>query len=201
MSSGEKSFVAFGCGTSKRILMIPFNEFNEWIDGLNITEKEGRFYWHVHIDRAGEHYSLRRKKGFEPIHNLSGHGLGEYETHVPPTIPNDSRLDERVLEDGMAIAIEPFATNGEGNVKESQQSEIFQIDEPKPVRNPFARKILEFAKKEYKSLPFAERWLDKNPCFSSLLHNQIPALARAILNRSKHLPERLPLRKLKLSDR
>jgi len=67
LSGGEKSFVVFGCGASKRILMIPFNEFDKWIDGLNITEKEDRFYWHVHVDRVGEQYSLKRKKGYEPI--------------------------------------------------------------------------------------------------------------------------------------
>ena len=117
----------------------------------------------VRLDKIGKEIEKTiRGYGFEPVHNLSGHGLEEYETHAPPTIPNDSRLDDRVLEDGMAIAIEPFATDGQGFVKESQQSEIFQLEEVKPVRNMFARKILDFVDKEYRTLPFAERWVQEN---------------------------------------
>ena len=99
--------------------------------------------------------------GFNPIQNLSGHGLKEYLTHAPPTIPNIETRDDRALEDDMAIAIEPFATDGRGFVKEAPQSEIFQVDEAKNVRNPNARKILEFVLEEYKTLPFAERWISR----------------------------------------
>ncbi len=102
-----------------------------------------------------------KKAGFNPIQNLSGHGLAKFQCHTIPTVPNYETRDERVLEDDMAIAIEPFATDGAGFVKEAPQSEIFGLDEPKNVRNMQARKIIDFIIDEYDTLPFAERWIAK----------------------------------------
>jgi methionyl aminopeptidase len=101
------------------------------------------------------------KKGFKPVQNLSGHGLKHFEQHAEPSIPNIAKKDSRVLEDGHAYAIEPFATNGEGIVHESQQSEIFALAEPRPVRSEHARKLLELIAEKYDALPFAERWIAK----------------------------------------
>ena len=101
-------------------------------------------------------------KGFNPIQNLSGHGVDEYSAHTYPTIPNIASQDERVLEDDTAIAIEPFATNGKGFVKEGNPAEIFMLEEQKPVRSKEARKILEFIVEEYSTLPFAERWIQRD---------------------------------------
>ena len=103
-----------------------------------------------------------KNKGFVPIANLSGHGLAEYETHVPPTIPNFNNKSTQVLEEGIAIAIEPFATNGIGRVIDTKESEIFKIDTPRAVRQPVARKILEYVANEHQQLPFCRRWLAKN---------------------------------------
>ena len=97
--------------------------------------------------------------GFKPVQNLSGHGLLPFMAHVSPTIPNTGKRDDRVVEEDMVVAIEPFATDGEGWVKESQQSEIFELEEPRQVRNLAARQIMEEAAEKYKTLPFAERWL------------------------------------------
>ncbi|MCX6799174.1 MAG: type II methionyl aminopeptidase [Candidatus Diapherotrites archaeon] len=102
-----------------------------------------------------------KAKGFNPIQNLSGHGLKRWEQHAPPSIPNNERKDERKLEDGNAYAIEPFATNGEGWVRESQQAGIFALEEPRQVRNQYAREVLGFIAEEYQTLPFAERWLQE----------------------------------------
>lgn len=99
-----------------------------------------------------------KEKGFKPIYNLGGHGLGKNDIHAHPSIPNHVSGTTNLLEEG-AIAIEPFATTGDGYVSESSQVEIFSIKEGKNVRNPYGRKILEIAKKY--SLPFAERWLRK----------------------------------------
>lgn len=62
-----KSYVAFGCGSSKRVLLIPFSDFNLWLEGMWTTQKEDRYYWHVAIYRTGEKYSLHRKKGQKNI--------------------------------------------------------------------------------------------------------------------------------------
>jgi len=102
-----------------------------------------------------------KAKNFQPVQNLSGHGVSEYDAHTYPTIPNVANNDPKELEDGMVIAIEPFSTNGQGFVREGSQAEIFQLEEGRSVRGKEARKILDFVEENYSSLPFAERWLQR----------------------------------------
>lgn len=96
--------------------------------------------------------------GFSPVRNLSGHGLGKFDIHTYPTIPNFDTGDETELEEGMAIAIEPFATKGEGIIYESGNPNVFQLIAKKPVRNPFTRNALKEIEK-LSGLPFAKHWL------------------------------------------
>ena len=100
------------------------------------------------------------KKGFRPIINLSGHGLDRFQVHAAPTIPNISVENDITLEEGMVIAIEPFATNGAGMVYESSNPTIFTLAEEKPLRRPESRKVLEEIK-TYNGLPFASTTLYK----------------------------------------
>jgi hypothetical protein len=67
LNSAPKSYVAFGCGTSKRVLLIPFSDFEPWLEGMWTTQKDDRYYWHVVIYRKGDKYSLHRKKGEKTI--------------------------------------------------------------------------------------------------------------------------------------
>ncbi|MBD3248869.1 type II methionyl aminopeptidase [Candidatus Woesearchaeota archaeon] len=97
-------------------------------------------------------------RGFAPVRNLSGHGLGEYKIHTKPTIPNYDNGDETELKEGDVIAIEPFASAGAGVVYESSPASVFELIEKKPVRNMFTRKILKEIE-GYKDLPFCRRWL------------------------------------------
>jgi hypothetical protein len=62
-----KSYVAFGCGSSKRVLLIPFSDFNPWLEGMWTTQRDARYYWHVAIYRTGYKYTLHRKKGHKNI--------------------------------------------------------------------------------------------------------------------------------------
>ena len=98
--------------------------------------------------------------GFSPIRNLSGHGLAPYDVHSSPMIPNFDDGDTNILEDGMIIAVEPFATNGAGIVIETANATVFALDEPRPVRDRVTRQILEDIKK-FNGLPFAKRWLQQ----------------------------------------
>ncbi|WP_406660194.1 type II methionyl aminopeptidase [Methanolobus sp. ZRKC3] len=96
--------------------------------------------------------------GFKPVGNLTGHGLGQYLPHVPPSIPNRKGMGGAILQTGDVIAIEPFATDGVGKVVDGTLTEIFQLVDVKPVRLPAARKLLKELK-PYSTLPFAKRWL------------------------------------------
>lgn len=98
--------------------------------------------------------------GFNPVRNLSGHGLNQFEVHSYPQIPNFNNKDEEVLED-QAFAIEPFATNGVGLIEEKGTPNVFSQINNKNARGSFTRQILNQIK-TYEGLPFARRWLQRN---------------------------------------
>ncbi len=103
-----------------------------------------------------------KRAGFNPVENLSGHGLGQYNQHVPPSIPNVGRSASGKIEEDHAYAVEPFVSTGKGWVVEAAGAEIFQEDEPRNIRSPSARKILDHLLDKYHGLPFAERWIEQD---------------------------------------
>ena len=113
------------------------------------------------------------RRGYRPIANLTGHGLDQYVLHRDPTIPNIAINGGTVLEEGMAFAIEPFATTGSGRVGEKTRVEIFSQIAEKPVRIPPARAVMERVR-DRQGLPFSRRWLnDKKMDFA------LPGLVRS----------------------
>ena len=100
------------------------------------------------------------KHGFKPIRNLSGHGVGKFIIHGPPSIPNYDNGTETKLIEGEVIAIEPFATDGAGKVEEETNAEVFMLVDRKPVRNLFVKEVLKEIDR-YDGLPFTTRWLTK----------------------------------------
>ncbi|MBW6471051.1 MAG: type II methionyl aminopeptidase [Methanosarcinaceae archaeon] len=97
--------------------------------------------------------------GLKPISNLTGHGLAQYYAHAPPSIPNRHIDHGVILSEGDIIAIEPFATDGAGKVSDGSWAEIYHVIGNRPVRLPAARKLLK-QMEQYKTLPFAKRWLE-----------------------------------------
>ncbi len=98
--------------------------------------------------------------GFSPIKNLSGHAVGKYIIHGPPSIPNYNTNDKTQLEEDTIIAIEPFATNGAGKIYEKDHANIFMQVGKKAVRSNMSREVLQTIQ-TYKGLPFCQRWLEK----------------------------------------
>ena len=101
--------------------------------------------------------------GFNPIANLTGHGLDFYDLHADPQVPNIKINADYKLSENQVIAIEPFATTGIGMVKDTTELFIFSSipEKIKPIRNADARKILDFVS-QFNGLPFAQRWLEKS---------------------------------------
>jgi len=97
---------------------------------------------------------------FSPIRNLSGHQLAIYKVHAGLTIPNTNNSNSTKLPEGV-YAIEPFATTGLGLVYDSKPSGIYMLKGRKAIRNLEARKLLAYVEKEYSTLPFCERWIQK----------------------------------------
>ncbi|MHC3439428.1 type II methionyl aminopeptidase [Natrialbaceae archaeon A-gly3] len=98
--------------------------------------------------------------GYNPVVNLTGHGLGHWEQHTSPNIPNREVSQGVSLEVGDVVAIEPFATDGGGKVTEGGKEEIFSLQNDRSVRNRQARQALEQITEEFRTLPFATRWLE-----------------------------------------
>ncbi len=83
------------------------------------------------------------QEGYVAVRNLGGHGLGEYNVHTTPSIPNADTGDKTILEEGMTIAIEPFASTGIGIVHEQEYANIYRITKKPRVRSVYARKAVQ----------------------------------------------------------
>jgi methionyl aminopeptidase len=67
--------------------------------------------------------------GLKPIRNLCGHGVGRWIVHSPPPIPNQSEGDTQTrLIPGSTVALEVFATDGDGRVAEAGPARIFRVE-------------------------------------------------------------------------
>ncbi|MCQ1534722.1 type II methionyl aminopeptidase [Methanosarcina sp. KYL-1] len=102
-----------------------------------------------------------RGYGLSPIMNLTGHGLSEYVAHDEPSVPNRHVEGGAILKVGDVLAIEPFATDGEGMIHDGPWTEIYSLIRKKPVRMPAVRNVLKQVE-EYRGLPFAKRWLESD---------------------------------------
>ncbi|MFB6146786.1 MAG: type II methionyl aminopeptidase [Halobacteriaceae archaeon] len=106
--------------------------------------------------------------GFNPVVNLTGHGLARWDAHTGPSVPNRAVDSGVELEPGDVIAVEPFASTGTGKVGEGSATEIYELEDDRRVRDRRARQLLETIRAEYAEFPFAARWLDDDRAAMSL---------------------------------
>ena len=102
-----------------------------------------------------------RNRGFKPISNLTGHSVGRYLIHAGTSIPNVSQVSLGKVRSGEVYAIEPFVTlpDAIGRVDDSPQTTIYRLLKTKSVKNDAAKKMLKHIEVNFRTLPFAERWL------------------------------------------
>jgi len=101
------------------------------------------------------------KRGFQPIRNLSGHGVGKFMIHTSPGMPNYPTGEGLPLIEHQVVAIEPFATDGTaGLIYNSTNPTLFAITSNKPLRSAYARETYSLVK-SYGGLPFTTRWLTR----------------------------------------
>jgi methionyl aminopeptidase len=103
--------------------------------------------------------------GFKPVSNLTGHQVGRYLIHAGRSLPNVFHLSTTKLHEGEVYAVEPFVTLKEaaGRVGNGNETTIFKLKKHKSMRTPAARQLLTFMETNFRSLPFAERWLLQSP--------------------------------------
>ncbi|MDH7476927.1 MAG: type II methionyl aminopeptidase [Candidatus Bathyarchaeota archaeon] len=102
-----------------------------------------------------------KSRGFKPISNLTGHQVGRYLVHAGTSIPNVSHLSFSKIKLGEVYAIEPFVTlpNAIGRVKDSEEVTIFRFLKSRSLRSHHSKKLLKYIEENFRTLPFAERWL------------------------------------------
>lgn len=101
--------------------------------------------------------------GCRPVSNLTGHQIGRYLIHTGKSVPNVSHLVGSKIREGEIVAIEPFVTVAKavGKVKDGDEATIFRFLKHKSLRNPDAKRLLNFIEDKFKTLPFSERWLEE----------------------------------------
>ena len=95
--------------------------------------------------------------GFEPVRNLTGHGIGRWKVHTAPQIPNYAERGRERLDAGMMLAIEPFACTGRGFIRERGKAEVFMMVRP-PRKAKGLDKDLLRAIESWRGLPIARRY-------------------------------------------
>ncbi|MFT4310260.1 MAG: type II methionyl aminopeptidase [Candidatus Woesearchaeota archaeon] len=122
----------------------------------------------VSLHEVGKHIQevIESYEEFTPIKNLSGHGLGPFQIHTKPSIPNYGNGDTTTIKPGMTFACEPFATTGKGMIHDAGNAAIYRFLQRKPQRLPEARVLQEVFEKT-SGLPFCLQQLDipKMPLF------------------------------------
>jgi len=139
------------------------NESKKLIDTANAALENAKSITKTGIstDEIGkEIHRTVMSANLNPIVNLSGHQIDQYDLHAGITIPNINDEKNQILSPGI-YAIEPFVTEGNGKVHDGKPSGIFLLIDSKNVRSPIAREVLEYIIDEYGSLPFCARWLVK----------------------------------------
>jgi methionyl aminopeptidase len=97
------------------------------------------------------------RRGLKPVHNLTGHTIERYLLHAGKSIPNASGLSGERIEPGEVVAIEPFATNGAGEIRNGPFGNIVRFRQDPGRRAPELQTFFE----RFRTLPFALRWVDE----------------------------------------
>ncbi len=128
--------------------------------------------------------------GVKTVKNLAGHSLEQYVQHGGLSIPNMHIKNKHQFKEGDVIAMEVFTTNGEGFVVESAPTVIYMFVRPNALRLQESKLILDKIINQYKTLPFAKRWL-KDVASPVKLHMALREMVeRGVLHEYPPLRER-----------
>jgi methionyl aminopeptidase len=119
----------------------------------------------VNTKKLGEKIeSIVKGFNYNPIKELGGHQIERWTVHGKKRLPELGSQGGDIMEEGEVFSIEIFASTGEGSVHNTQYSHIYELNPYAgrvPLRRKTSKQLLGFINKNYKSLPFAERWLAK----------------------------------------
>ncbi len=103
-------------------------------------------------------------KGFNynPIKELGGHQIERWVVHGTKPLPDLGNQGGALMEEGDIFGVEIFASTGLGSIHRTNAAYIYELNPlvgRVPLRRKNSKKLLGFINKNYKTLPFAERWL------------------------------------------
>ncbi|MFX1394185.1 MAG: type II methionyl aminopeptidase [Promethearchaeota archaeon] len=101
---------------------------------------------------------------FNPIKELGGHQIERWTVHGKKALPELGNQSGDIMEEGDVFGVEIFASTGEGSIHLTNNSFIYELNPYTgrvPLRRKVSKQILGFVNKNYKTLPFAERWVAK----------------------------------------
>ncbi|KAF9787077.1 methionine aminopeptidase 2-like protein [Thelephora terrestris] len=100
----------------------------------------------------------------KPIANLSGHSINRYQIHGGKSVQLVKNNDQTKMEEGEYYAIETFGSTGRGHVIEdgecSHYAKIAHAPNV-PLKLTSAKTLLRTITKEFGTLPFCRRYLDR----------------------------------------
>ena len=142
--------------------------FREELNDMVLVAKEAlsRGIKIIHADLSASDFGRHIKEyvesqGFKVIANLTGHQIARYMLHAGKSLPNVPHISTSRIKEGEIYAIEPFVTTykGKGKVVNGPPGNIYRLVKLKSPSNPAAKKVLNYVKSHFRTLPFAERWL------------------------------------------
>jgi methionyl aminopeptidase len=95
--------------------------------------------------------------GFEPVRNLTGHGLGRWKVHTSPQIPNYAERGGGKFKADSVFAIEPFACTGRGYIRERGKAEVFMMVRPPRKAKGLDKGVMDEIQR-WRGLPVARRY-------------------------------------------
>lgn len=98
------------------------------------------------------------------IRNLNGHSIEQYSIHGRKSVPIVKGGDQTKMEEGEVFAIETFGSTGKGYVRDDMETSHYakRVDAPMTtLRLSSAKSLLNTINKNFGTLPFCRRYLDR----------------------------------------
>jgi methionyl aminopeptidase len=130
------------------------------------------------VEIAGQTHQVKS------IRNLNGHNINQFQIHGGKSVPIVKSTDVTRMEEGETFAIETFGSTGKGYVHDDMEVSHYakNMDAPNvALRLSSAKALLKVINKNFGTLPFCRRYLDRLGQEKYLLGVSTASLAASII--------------------
>jgi methionyl aminopeptidase len=120
------------------------------------------------IQEVMESYEVEIKGQTYPvkaIRNLNGHDIIHHSIHGGKSVPIVKGHDQTKMEEGETFAIETFGSTGKGYVRDDMETSHYALNKdappPSSLRIQSAKSLYSVINKNFGTLPFCRRYLDR----------------------------------------